>query len=91
MLRVVDSRSKDCGNDGVWLLRAQMLAVLRAADSRSKDCGNDEVFYSARKRQQCYVLQIPAQKTAGMTGLAIACTNVGNVMCCRFPLKRLRE
>jgi hypothetical protein len=41
--------------------------MLRAADSRSKDCGNDEVFYSARKRQQCYVLQIPAQETAGMT------------------------
>jgi hypothetical protein len=25
-------------------------------------------FYSARKRQQFHVLQIPAQQTAGMTG-----------------------
>jgi hypothetical protein len=41
--------------------------MLRAVDSRSKDCGNDGVFYSVCQRQQCYVLQIPAQETAGMT------------------------
>jgi hypothetical protein len=44
-----------------------MSAILRAVDSRSGDCGNDGVFYSAYKCWQCYTLQIPAQKTAGMT------------------------
>jgi hypothetical protein len=41
--RAADSRSKDCGNDGVFLQRIQMLAISRAADSRSGDCGNDGV------------------------------------------------
>jgi hypothetical protein len=49
------------------LQRAPTLATLRAIDSRSGDCGNDEVFYSAYKCWQLYALQIPAQKTAGMT------------------------
>jgi hypothetical protein len=53
------------------LQRVQMLATLHAADSRSKDCGNDEVFYSAYKCWQFYTLQIPAQKTAGMTGFLL--------------------
>jgi hypothetical protein len=66
-LRVVDSRSRDCGNDRGWLLRAQMLAISRAVDSRSRDCGDDEVFYSEYKCWQLYALQIPAQGTAGMT------------------------
>jgi hypothetical protein len=43
-LRAVDSRSRDCGNDGVLLQRAKMLAISRAVDSRSKDCGNGEVL-----------------------------------------------
>jgi hypothetical protein len=44
ILRAVDSRSKDRGNDGVWLWCEQTLAMLRAIDSRSRDCGNDEVW-----------------------------------------------
>jgi hypothetical protein len=44
ILRVADSRSRDCGNDGFLLLRAQTSAILRAVDSRSRDCGNDEVL-----------------------------------------------
>jgi hypothetical protein len=40
-LRAIDSRSRDCGNDGVFLQSAPMSAMLRAADSRSEDCGND--------------------------------------------------
>jgi hypothetical protein len=42
--RAIDSRSTDCGNDGVWLQRAPMLAISRAVDSRSRDCGNDGVL-----------------------------------------------
>jgi hypothetical protein len=90
-LRAADSRSEDFGNDGFFLQRVQMSAILSAADSRSRDCGNDEVFYSVRKRQQLYALQIPAQETAGMTGFSIARTNVGNFTRCRFPLRGLRE
>jgi hypothetical protein len=44
ILRAIDSRSRDCGNDEVWLWRTQMLATLRAIDSRSEDCGNDGVL-----------------------------------------------
>jgi hypothetical protein len=46
-LRVIDSRSRDCGNDG-FLQSAQMLATLRAIDSRSRDCGNDGFLQSAQ-------------------------------------------
>jgi hypothetical protein len=42
--RAIDSRSTDCGNDGVWLWRARMSAMLHAVDSRSTDCGNDGVW-----------------------------------------------
>jgi hypothetical protein len=42
--RAVDSRSEDCGNDGVWLQRAPTSAISRAVDSRSEDCGNDGVW-----------------------------------------------
>jgi hypothetical protein len=56
ILRAADSRSKNCGNDGVFLQRIQMLAISRAVDSRSKDCGNDGVFYSARQRWQFHAL-----------------------------------
>jgi hypothetical protein len=42
--RVVYSRSRDCGNDGVLLWRAPMSAISRAIDSRSTDCGNDGVW-----------------------------------------------
>jgi hypothetical protein len=44
ILRAVDSRSKDCGNDEVWLWCAPTSAISRAVDSRSRDCGNDEVL-----------------------------------------------
>jgi hypothetical protein len=44
MLCAIDSRSRDCGNDGVWLWCEQTLAMLCAIDSRSRDCGNDEVW-----------------------------------------------
>jgi hypothetical protein len=44
ILRAIDSRSRDCGNDEVWLWRAPTLVISRVVDSRSRDCGNDEVF-----------------------------------------------
>jgi hypothetical protein len=40
----IDSRSRDCGNDGVLLWRGPMSAISRAIDSRSRDCGNDGVL-----------------------------------------------
>jgi hypothetical protein len=44
ILRAIDSRSRDCGNDRVWLWRARTSATLHGIDSRSRDCGNDRVW-----------------------------------------------
>jgi hypothetical protein len=45
ILRAIDSRSRDCGNDEVWLWRAPTSAISRAIDSCSKDCGNDGFYF----------------------------------------------
>jgi hypothetical protein len=48
IVRAIDSRSRDCGNDGIFLQRRPMLAMLLAIDSRSRDCGNDCFFLQRR-------------------------------------------
>jgi hypothetical protein len=63
--RAIDSRSRDCGNDEVWLWCEQMLATLRAADSRSKNCGNDGVFL---QRIQMLAISRAADSRSGDCG-----------------------